>query len=154
MKGGVEQGEGQRALDLAYSAIATRERTEAELRAFLEKKRVDPGAIDAAVTELSRAGYLDDARYARRFAEDKRSLGRWGSERIERDLVRRGIAPEQVEAALAERAPQEELETALALLDERFARPLEGDRERARAWRFLVGRGYQPELAYDAVRQL
>ena len=31
-------------------------------------------------------GYLDDARYAQRFAEDRRTLDAWGAERIERRL--------------------------------------------------------------------
>jgi len=39
-----------------------------------------------------------------------------------------------------------------ALLRERFGTPLDGDRERDRAWRLLVRRGYPSELAYDAVR--
>ena len=45
----------------------------------LERKRVEPEAIDFAVAELEAGGYLDDARYAQRFAEDKRTLERWGS---------------------------------------------------------------------------
>ena len=76
----------------AYRAVGRRERTVAELRTFLERKRVEPEAIDDAVAELTEAGLLDDARYAQRFAEDKRELERWGSERIARELQRRGVA--------------------------------------------------------------
>src|SRR5688572_15876116 len=67
----------ERAVDLAYKAAGRRERTIAELRTCLERKRVEPAAIDAAVAELCDAGLLDDARYARRFTEDKRELERW-----------------------------------------------------------------------------
>ena len=140
-----------RAVALAWRAVYGRERTEAELRAFLERRRAGAEAVDAAVAELRSAGYLDDAVYARRFVEDRRDLGGWGRERIARDLTRRGVAPELVAAAVAE--PQsDERRRARALLAERYPEPPGDDRARARAWRALVRRGYAPELAYEAVR--
>jgi regulatory protein len=134
--------------------VARRERTVAELRTALERRRVEPDAIDAAVEELSASGFLDDARYAVRFAEDKRELAQWGSERIARELTRRGVAAELIDAALCDRTEQAELGTALILLEQRFPAPPADDRERDRAWRLLVRRGYAPELAYEAVRAL
>ncbi len=145
--------EDERAIQLAYQALGRRERTVAELRTLLERKRVEPAAIDTAVTELRRAGWLDDARYAKRFAEDKRTLDHWGSERIARDLRRRGVAPEHVEAAVASRGRTDELATALLVLQQRLSVPPDDDRERNRAWRLLIRRGYEAELAYEAVRR-
>jgi regulatory protein len=147
------QSELERALDLARRAVGRRERTISELRIVLERKRVDPGAIDAAVAELCEEGLLDDPRYARRFAEDKRELERWGSERIARALHRRGIAPDLIEAAVADREREAELTTALLVLKQRLGAPPQDDRQRDRAWRLLVRRGYAPEIAYDAVRE-
>jgi regulatory protein len=142
----------ERALRLAYRAVGSRERTVAELRTFLERKRVEPEAIDETVRELTEAGFLDDVRYAHRFAEDKRELERWGSERISRELHRRGVAPDVIELALADRGREAELQTALMVLQQRVAPPRD-DRERDRAWRLLVRRGYEVELAYEAVRR-
>jgi regulatory protein len=142
----------ERALDIAYRTVARRERTVAELRTCLERKRVEPPAIDQAVDALTEAGFLDDARYARRFAEDKRELEQWGSERIGRDLQRRGIASDLIEAAVSDRPRGAEIETALLLLDRRVGAPLRDDRDRERAWRMLVRRGYATELAYEAIR--
>jgi regulatory protein len=144
--------ERERAIELAYRAVARRERTVAELRTCLEGKRVEPGAIDEAVAELEETGFLDDARYAERFAEDKRTLERWGSERIARELHRRGVAPELIERAAAAQDRDEELAAALELLGRRMPTILHDDRERDRAWRLLVRRGYEPELAYEAIR--
>jgi regulatory protein len=142
----------ERAIDLAYRAIATRERTVSELRTYLERKRVGPRAIEAAVAELTEAGLLDDVRFAHRFAEDKRALELWGSDRIAGDLRRRGIEPDLVEEATSASSRSDELATALVLLAQRFPTPPASDRERDKAWRLLVRRGYQPELAYEAVR--
>lgn len=144
--------ERERAVDLAYRALAQRERTVAELRACLERKRVEPDAIEHAVEELAAAGFLDDARYARRFAEDKRTLERWGPERIERDLSRRGVAADLIDAAVATQDRADALDAALSILAERMPEPPPDDRGRDRAWRLLVRKGYEPELAYDAVR--
>ena len=96
---------GRRAVELAYRALGTRDRTEAELRRFLARRGEDGEEVEAAIAELAAGGYLDDARYARRFAEDRRTLDRWGAERIARDLERRGVAAEVVEAALAGASP-------------------------------------------------
>jgi regulatory protein len=144
--------EAQRALDLAYKALNRRERTVFELRSYLEGKLVEPDAIDAAVAELERDRLLDDAGYARRFAEDKRTIDRWGAERIERELTRRGVAADLVEAAVAVQGRDGELDAALALLADKVREPPADDRARDRAWRMLVRKGYAPELAYDAVR--
>jgi regulatory protein len=142
----------ERALQLAYRAVGQRERTVAELRTVLERKRVEPESIAAAVAELREAGLLDDARYARRFAADKRELESWGAERIARELQRRGIAPDLIEAVVADRSREAELETAMLLLERRVPPPAD-DRERDRAWRLLIRRGYEAELAYEAVRR-
>lgn len=144
--------EDQRALDLAYKALNRRERTVFELRTYLEGKLVEPAAIDVAVAALERDRLLDDARFAQRFAEDKRTLERWGGERIERELTRRGVALDLVENALAAQDQGGELDAALALLAERAPEPPADDRGRDRVWRMLVRKGYAPELAYDAVR--
>src|ERR687894_2580988 len=144
--------ETERAIQLAYRAVGYRDRTVAELRTFLERKRVEPDAITDAVEELTAAGFLDDARFARRFADDKRELERWGSERIARDLHRRGIAPDLIERVIADRSREAELGTALLLLEQRLPAPRD-DRERDRAWRLLVRRGYDAEVAYEAVRR-
>lgn len=146
------QTEKERAIELAWRAVAARDRTVAELRTFLERKRVEPAAIEEAVAELEGAGYLDDVRYAHRFAEDKRVLERWGAERIGRELHRRGVSPEVVQEALSVHAGASEFEAALALLEERLPGTPSDDRERERAWRLLVRRGYEPEIAYEAVR--
>ena len=102
--------ESERAIDLAYKAVARRELTVAELRTRLERKRVPPDAIDDAVEELEATGFLDDARYARQFTEDKRELDQWGSERIARDLHRRGIARHLIEEIVSTRSRDSELQ--------------------------------------------
>jgi regulatory protein len=145
--------ERDRALALAWRALGRRERTEAELRRTLAAKGVEAAVADDVVGELRAGGYVDDASYARRFAADRRALDGWGSERIERRLHALGIEREHVAAALAERTAEEELSAAVALLERRFTAPPGDDRERERALGMLLRRGYELELAHDALRR-
>ena len=142
----------QEALELAYRQLGRRDRTVAELRWYLRRRISDHAAIEAAIRELLDQGYLDDERYARRFAEDRRMLDGWGAERIARRLADAGVASELVDAVVAEREPADELEAAVAVLRRRLAVPPADDRGRERALGLLVRRGYELELAHDAIR--
>jgi regulatory protein len=143
----------QRALDATYRYLSRRDRTVAEVRRHLEEKRCEPDAIEEALEAVAQAGYLDDERYARTFAEDRRSLDAWGPDRIARKLGQVGIAPALIEAALANRSSEDELDAAVALLRQKLRLPPQDDRGRERALGLLARRGYALELAYDAVRR-
>jgi regulatory protein len=143
----------QHAREVAWRALNRRDRTEAELRGALADKRVEPALIDEVCAELKEGGYVDDARYAERFAEDRRRLDAWGADRIERRLLALGVAREHVSAALAGQDAGEELDAAVALLERRFPAVPETPRDRDRALGMLVRKGYDLELAYDALRR-
>src|SRR4051794_17561865 len=140
------------ALSRAYRYLGRRDRTVAEVRKHLLLKEPDEAVVDQVVEELEAQGYLDDVRYAERFADDRRRLDGWGPERIARKLAENGVARGHAEAALADRDHASDLETALELLQRRLREPPEDDRARERALAFLVRKGYDLDLAYDAVR--
>jgi regulatory protein len=143
----------QHARDLAWSALNRREHTVAELRRVLERKRVDPTEVSAVVGELCAGGWLDDVSYAKRFAEDRRHLDGWGSERIERRLRSLGVESDVIAAAVEERSAADEQGAALELLRRRFPDPPADPRERNRALAVLVRKGFELELALDALRR-
>lgn len=143
----------QHARDLAWAALNRREHTVAELERVLERKRVEPEMTAAVLAELCEGGWLDDAGYARRFAEDRRNLDGWGSERIAHRLRSLGVAAEDVESAVGTRTGHEEMEAALELLRRRFPQPPESSRDVQRALGVLVRKGYELELAHDALRR-
>ena len=62
------------------------------------------------------------------------------------------MEPALISAALGERGTTEELEAAVAVLRRRFPHAPSDDRDRDRALGLLVRKGYDLELAYDAVR--
>jgi len=140
------------ALERALEALAHRERTAAELAAWLAERGFERAEVEGALERLIDAGAIDDERFAARFAEDKRELRGWGPERIRMALSGRGLDPSTIDAALVADGQESQLERALELLDGRSDAPVD-ERSRARALAFLARRGYDSELAYEAVRQ-
>jgi regulatory protein len=140
-----------RGFGVAYAYLNKRERTEAEVRARLQRAEVHSEEIEVVITELLQFGYLNDARYARVFTQDKRALEAWGNERIARKLRERGVERDLIDAALAEYGG--ELERALELLSRRFPAGPAQPRDRERAFGLLARKGYESETAADAVRE-
>jgi regulatory protein len=139
-------------LSLALKALGQKERTVAEMGSWLRARGVGADEVDDVVDQLVSNGVLDDTRYARQYAEDKRVLKRWGSERIRVALLDRGISPADAEEALSDAGGEEEIDLAVELLRDRGA-ALEAALERQRALAMLIRRGYDSEVAYEAIRR-
>jgi regulatory protein len=147
----------QRAIDLACAHVNRRERTVAEVRSQLERQGVSDAHADEAVRVLLDQRLLDDERFAEMFVADKRELEQWGSERIRARGLDREVAERALAAALDDHSGDDrsrhdvELTRALELLRRRFPQPLRGRRERDRALGVLLRKGYDQELAIDAL---
>jgi regulatory protein len=144
-------GDREDAYELALRALSYKERTESELRGWLAERGAEEAEIDEVLALLTEAGAVDDASFARRYAEDKRELAGWGPDRIRTALEGRGVAAEHVDAALATDDQDRQLERAVELLSDR-GMSCSSERERERALGLLVRRGYALQLAYEAVR--
>jgi regulatory protein len=143
----------EQALSIGYAYLSRRERTEHELREHLLKRHAEPETTEAVLQELAEQGYVNDSRFARLFIQDKRHLSQWGSARIRRGLIERGIPREVGDRALGEEIddPEDELHRALGLLAGRLGQAPETTRERERALGLLLRRGYEYELATEAI---
>ncbi len=146
----VETDRLEHALRLAYAYLSRRERTVNEVRRRLGREGIAEPVIEQALEMLGQDGLLDDARFARLFVQDKRELEQWGRERIRRGLATRGLGRELIEEALGP-PDQADLDRALDLLSRRFPAPPRDRRERDRALGVLIRKGYDPELAVDAL---
>jgi regulatory protein len=139
-----------RAKSLALRYLASRARTEAQVRARLARAELAAEA-DAVVAWLARLGYLDDAAYARARARALVAPGKVGPRLAERRLrsagIGRGAAREAIAEALETAGGGAEAEAALCrALAERRARTADlsglDARARRRLARFLLGRGF------------
>jgi regulatory protein len=141
-----------RAKAIALRQLAARARTEAQLRARLDRDGLG-GEADAVIAWLRALRYVDDEAYARARARGLVAGGRYGPRQATQRLVREGISPVRARAVLDEAlcetgsrdaaAAELALCRALALRRARGRPPAElDDRARARLARFLSGRGF------------
>lgn len=138
-------------LAVALTALNRREHSIAEIEAKLADRGFDRNQIEEAVGELVLTGALDDGRFALAFSDDKRELSGWGPERIAGALAEKGIAQELIDECCGAEDRDELIERAQGLLAERGL-GFGDDRERSRALGFLTRRGFDYEVAYDAIR--
>jgi regulatory protein len=141
----------QHALAVAYRYLNRRERTIDEVRRRLERAGIAAVDAERAIATLLEQNYLCDERFVQLFVQDKRELEQWGGERIERALVSRGIDRSLAREAISVAAPESEFTRALELLRRRFPSPPADRRERERALGVLLRKGYDSEVALDAL---
>jgi regulatory protein len=115
------------ALEAAAKALARRDRSAADLTAYLERRGTPAEDAATAVERLQQAGYVNDGRYAATRAEVLAERG-YGDEGVRFELERDGLGTDEIAAALAALAP--ERERALELL-RRAKSPLAGVRRLA-----------------------
>ena len=130
------------ALEAATKALAQRDRSAADLTAFLERRGTAADEAATAVERLRQAGYVNDARYAATRAEVLADRG-YGDEAVRFELEQDGLAAEEIEAALATLAP--ERERALELLH-RAKSPLA-------AFRRLAAKGFDADSLEAALAE-
>ena len=109
--------------------------------------------IEAALRRLFETGVLDDERFARRYAEDKRDLSGWGPERIREALAGPRRPDRHDRRRRSRRTPTAISSTAPARSSIRRARPLDDDADRRRALGSWRAAATSYEIAYEAVRR-
>jgi regulatory protein len=130
---------------LSYKARATKELTQR-----LTRKGFSPDIIARVLQRLAELKMVDDAGFARRFAEDRISIGHKGKWRVRGELLKRGIDRQQIDAAL-EQAP-DEVAAAREVAGKYVSRNrrLEPDVLKRRLYALLARRGFSP----DTIRQV
>jgi len=136
--------------DRALNMIALRARSAAELRRMLLRKGEPAEYVDIAIERLLRAGFLDDASFARQFARAKALGSGMSRRRVQQELARRGVARDVADSAIAEVFAEEHVDESDTL--ERVARKklkslerLDVHVQRRRLYAFLARRGYDSD---------
>lgn len=146
------------AREVALNYVSYKPRTKAEVRRRLGRGDFRSIVIEDVVYELSRQGHLDDAAYARMFAEERFSSKGYGPFRVRQDLRKRGVPEEMIEQAIDEVFDAGSVRSeALRLAEKRWPRLAYEDDARKRAKKlfdFLARRGYPFDVAREVVDQV
>ncbi len=128
------------ALSVAVGALRYRDHSKASLEQRLERRGVAPSQREQTLGMLTRAGIVDDQRFAHDRAAALASRG-GGDLLIADDLGRHGMTAEMIEAALGLLEP--ESERAQRVVERRGASP--------KTWRFLAAKGFAAETIESLV---
>jgi regulatory protein len=137
------QSDPAEARDRALRLLTRREHSARELKRKLEERGFDEAAADDAVSKLADGGLQSDGRYAEQMIRTRLAQG-YGPVRIEADLRQAGLNAEQIQDAMAA-TDCDWTERAAHVHARKFRDVPRTQAERARQYRFLMGRGYEPE---------
>jgi regulatory protein len=90
----------QEALDHGLRLLQTRLQSTAEMRRKLMRKEYGNTVVDAVIEDLTRLGYLDDARFAKTKALSAAQRKQHGKRRAKIELMKSGVAGDVADRAL------------------------------------------------------
>jgi regulatory protein len=146
----------ERAYQHALKLLTGRDYTAVQLGRKLRARDYSEEDMEAALARLTAAGWLDDRRFAERFAEAALASGRFFGPRLRLEMRRRGIPPELIADATAQAQDgHDEAEELRSLLERRFPGfvfAAATDRERRRVIGFLQRRGFSADAIRGVMR--
>lgn len=130
-------------------------RTRAQLAGALSRGGVPEETAEAVLTRFAEVGLIDDAMFARAWVESRHHSRGLAGRALAAELVQRGVAPSDVQVAIKELEPGQEVATARALVARRLAatRGLPLQARIRRLIGVLARKGYPQALAYRVVRE-
>ena len=120
----------------------------AEVRAMLERHKVEADDIALILKHLVKEGYVDESRYADAFVHDKVRFAKWGRVKIAQALWQKRIPTDVADAAMAD-IDEDEYMTALQDVAKAKYRTVKGATEYERKMKIMksvCSRGYEPAL--------
>ena len=143
------ESEKNTAFDKALTHISATQKTEKQVREFLQGKGYLTAVVDYVVEKMHSYNFLNDGLYAETYVESISK--RKGRKLIRMELRGKGISDEEIDAAL-ETLPQErEEETAKALLEKYMRGKVCDKATLQKACRYLLGKGYDYEIVKGAL---
>ncbi|MGP9537847.1 regulatory protein RecX [Brachybacterium sp. AOP43-C2-M15] len=141
--------------------LASRRRSCGELRERLAQREVPAAVAHEAMARVDRAGLLDDAAFARDWVQQRRALRALGDEALRRELEKKQVADQLIEAALDAGESDEEQrcrDLVRSRIGDRDRERLRGERDGSHRRRLsrrldalLTRKGYPGDLAVQVI---
>ena len=139
------------------SALCSKaEHCSGEMLAKMKLWGLDEEARARVLDKLQADKFVDDARYARAFVDDKLRYTGWGALKISQALRQKQVEGSIIDEALSEVTPQQWLDVLLPLLQQKWPSVSAAtDYERSvKLIKFAYGRGFPIDLIRKAVDRL
>ena len=145
--------------DRALNMLAARGRASADLRRILIRKGEPVDRVAIAIERLERAGFVDDASFARQFTRSKAVGAGLSRRRVQQELAKRGVARDVSDEAIETVFIEEDVDKKTSI--ERVARKklrslssVDDATRKRRLYSFLARRGYDSDAISRVLRIL
>ena len=143
------------ARDAALRYLNVRPRTFREVEKRLKQEAYPPKVIARVMMLMEKYRYIDDAQYARDYAEERLRPGQYGPRRVKRELILKGIDEKTAEEAVHEFSPdRKQVTSAREYLRQKHAEPGEMDAaRRKRVTDAMLRRGFSFNIIKEALTE-
>jgi regulatory protein len=155
----IEESSRVAAFDMGMATLARRSCSSTEIERSLRRRGVSADVARDTVARLTRVGLVNDVQFAEAFVRSRVASRRSSAWALRRDLARKGVSREVVDAAIADgmrESRTDELELARAAAEKKWrslAR-LDAPTARRRLGAFLQRRGFTGESVRAVLREI
>jgi regulatory protein len=145
-----------RARKVCLRLLTLAPRTRAQLADALRKRGIPDDAADQVLSRFEDVGLIDDAAFARAWVESRHHSRGLSGRALSAELKQRGVAAEEIRAAIDEQlSPETEVSAARRLIDRKLesTRGLPPEQRTRRLAGMLARKGYPAGLAFRVIRE-
>ncbi len=154
--GGPDGNPEEQARQVCLRLLTLAPRTRAQLADALRKRGIPDEAADEVLSRFEDVGLIDDAAFARAWVESRHYSRGLAGRALSAELKQRGVAAEEIRAAIEERlGPDAEVAAARRLIDRKLesTRGLPPEQRTRRLAGMLARKGYPAGLAFRVIRE-
>jgi regulatory protein len=147
---------GERARQVCLRLLTLAPRTRAQLADALRKRGIPDDTADEVLSRFEDVGLIDDAAFARAWVESRHYSRGLAGRALSAELKQRGVAADEIRAAIDERlGPDAEVSAARRLIDRKLesTRSLPPEQRTRRLAGMLARKGYPAGLAFRVIRE-
>lgn len=151
----LKEEEARKAINAALNFLSYRQRSEQEIRHKLREKGYEENYIQRAISFCKDQNYIDDESFATNFVKDKINLNKFGTNRLKRELLLKGIDEDIIVSVLVE-DENDEYERALQIATKKYSTYKDDDRNKIyrKLGGFLQRKGYSFDIVNKILKEL
>lgn len=142
--------------DSALRTIERSYKTEKEIRDKLQLKEFDESTIEKTIQFLIEYGFLDDSKFAKMYIKDR--IRNQGRNKIKYSLIQKGVNKYLIDEVFEGLDKSEEEDRGFLLCEKKYLslckREDEDFKIKNKLIRYLLGRGYEYDMARDIVSKI
>ena len=143
----------KKARSLALKLLTICQKSQRDIEDKLKTKGFDKDVVSMAVEDLKGLGLIDDRGYALELARSKIKNRLWGINKVKCVLAEKGVQKEVIEDIVSEIRKEFDDEAVIKKALKKWAEKnrVGGAKDKARAFRHLLSKGFQTSLVYKVL---